>query len=306
LNINQDGNRVHVRFNSKWGWSEDVEFKITLPSQFHLDLNTSGGDVTLNSNMNGNMNIRSQGGDLTCQDVIGNVDLHTSGGDVSVGNINGELNIKTLGGDITTKRISGEGASVETMGGDISVEKVGDGLAAKTYGGDIEVGDAGNSVRAKTLGGDIILGKVDGSVRMETNGGDLICKGANGSVEAKTLGGDINLENVKGRIEASTKGGDITAELLEVEWSSEIASSSGEIELSISQDVNATIVAEINVRGNWSDRKDNYQIISDFDAAQEDVKGGEITKIIKIGVGSDKKLIELKTVNSDIRIKKLD
>lgn len=304
LNFSQDGNRVSVSFRSKWGWSEDVEFKITLPSQFHLDLRTSGGDVSVNSNMNGNIKVKSQGGDLSCEDVIGNVDLHTSGGDVSVGDINGQLNIKTLGGDISAKRISGRNASVETMGGDISIEEAGGSVSAKTYGGDIKVGNAANNVRVTTLGGDIVLGKIDGHVRMKTNGGDLICKGAKGRAEAKTLGGDIKLEGVKGSIDATTKGGDISAELLEVDGSSEIASSFGEIELKISDDVNATIVAEINIRGNWSGDESEYQIISDFEVVQENIRNSEITKTINIGAGSEMNLIELQTVNSDIRIKK--
>ena len=51
-------NTVTVKYNPEWGWGEDAEFKITIPSQFNIEAKTSGGDVKIDADIIGdNLNL---------------------------------------------------------------------------------------------------------------------------------------------------------------------------------------------------------------------------------------------------------
>ena len=83
VTFDQQGNDVRVRAKydrpSRWfSWSNDVDatFVITVPSQYNLNLSTSGGDIKIG-------------------DLQGQVRARTSGGDFDLGNINGPVDART-------------------------------------------------------------------------------------------------------------------------------------------------------------------------------------------------------------------
>ena len=46
VKMSQNGSVVRVSYRTRWdGGSEHVRFNVNVPSQFNLDLNTSGGDL---------------------------------------------------------------------------------------------------------------------------------------------------------------------------------------------------------------------------------------------------------------------
>jgi DUF4097 and DUF4098 domain-containing protein YvlB len=309
VKIMQEGNNVSVRYRSKWAWisgrGHDVNFQITVPSQYDVQVETSGGDIQLNGTLTGDVKVQTSGGDIRMENIVGNVNAKTSGGDVTMGKVQGNGTLKTSGGDIKAGPVSGELEAV-TSGGDISAESTGKKLVAKTAGGDIVVGDVGGEATVSTAGGDIKVGKVGGKATLSTAGGDIELKSAWGAVTAKTAGGDIRLENVTGSVEAKTAGGDVMAELNPSgKGGSKLSSAGGDITLYVPENCKANIDARIRIHGFWGGRQSDYEVRSDFkaDSYDRDKDGGEIRAIYVLNGGGES--IALTTVNANIEIRKL-
>jgi hypothetical protein len=309
LKMKQSGNDVYVEFRNRSGWgnwvSEHMRFDITVPSQYNASLHTAGGDINVRGTLNGLVKGATSGGDVILDNVKGGkVELSTSGGDMKTGDIQGDVVLKTSGGNIDMGVVGGE-ASVATSGGDISIKGVGKSLKASTAGGNIDIGDVGGEAKVSTSGGNISVRKVTGSATVSTSGGNIELDGASGFVKASTAGGDVSLRNVTGSVEASTAGGNVDAEINPAgKGRSKLTSAGGEVVLAIPEDAKATIEATIRIQGRWSSKKSDYKVRSDFksDSYDQDNDEREIRATYKLNGGGE--LIELKTVNSDITIKK--
>ena len=181
---NQTGNVVEVKgrgvSRSWWSWGfDDPEVRITVqvPQNHSLDINTSGGDISV-------------------QNVAGRMTAETSGGDVILKKLSGKMLISTSGGDIKVEDIEGDFKG-ETSGGDVVI-----------------VGSKGNT-DAGTSGGDVRITGGEGKLRAETSGGDIIIvlTGQNKGIVAETSGGDIEIvvdKDVRANIDASTSGGSVS------------------------------------------------------------------------------------------------
>lgn len=100
-----------------------------------------------------------------------NLDVETQGGEISVdGPLAGEARLVTAGGDVHASDITGA-VRIETAGGGIDLDKIGGDLIARTAGGSIHVGEAKGDALLETSGGDIVTGTVAGGVKAETGGG---------------------------------------------------------------------------------------------------------------------------------------
>ena len=305
LKMTQSGNDVFVELRNRWGSHNHARFEITVPSQYNASLRTAGGDLEIRGSLNGTVKGSTSGGNVTLGNVTGGkVDMSTSGGDMRTGDIQTDVVLRTSGGNIELGNVGGE-VNVSTSGGNIEVKSVGKSLKANTSGGNIEIGDVGGEAKVSTSGGDIRVQKVTGSASLSTAGGDIELGSASGYVKAHTSGGNLHLDNVTGAIDASTSGGDVTAELRPSgKGKSKLTSSGGEITLSLPENAKATVEAVIRIQG-WGSHKDEYKIRSEFKADTYDSKGDdrEIRAVYNINGGGD--LIELRTVNSDINLKKL-
>lgn len=305
LELAQDGNTVKITYSSSWGWSSDANFEISIPAEFNLSLETTGGDVDVKNNLNGDVSVKTAGGDVDFKNVKGEIEIHTAGGDIKIGDATGKCQLKTMGGDITVGVLSGKEAKVSTMGGDISIVSSSSTLDVNTYGGDINIGDVGGDATVTTYGGDINLKKIAGSASLNTFGGDIRLDGANGKVKADTKGGSIVLKNVTGSVNAKSAGGDISIDLTPSgNAKSTIQTAHGEITLYLPASAKASISAEIRLRGWWDEVKDGYNIESDFAAVSTDENEDKksIRKKFKVNGGGQE--IELSTVNSSIKILK--
>lgn len=306
VKMSQSGNVVRVSYRTRWGdGSGHLRFNVNVPSQFNLDMNTSGGDLEVKNGLTGKINGSTSGGDIKLGNVFGGpIDVTTSGGDITTGKLEGEGHLKTAGGDIHVGSVNGS-LSVNTSGGDIRVETVSKTLDAKTAGGDINIGDVGGEARVSTSGGDVNVGKVSGKATLSTAGGNIELRGASGRVSARTSGGDVKLQNITGSIDAKTAGGEIEAELIPSgKGGSRLSSSGGDVRLYIDENSKATIEATIRLDG-WSWKKSRYVVKSEFpkESYETDEDGGEIRAVYKLNGGGE--LIELSTSNSNIEIHKL-
>lgn len=185
MDFTLEGNEDEVRVTGKkkssitsWFSNINLVVEIKVPSQFNLNVNTSGGDIK-------------------CGGITGKVELNTSGGDVWADKFSGSLTASTSGGDIF---LFCRDASIdaETSGGDIKLDYEGEnfGIDVSTSGGDIEI---------------IVSKEFKASIELSTSGGDVSCS-LNMSNVKKSSGsrliGDINGGGEK--LSAHTSGGDIS------------------------------------------------------------------------------------------------
>jgi len=304
LEIEMDGNTVNVFFDPGRSWASHgrLRFAISVPSNFNLDIGTSGGDVEVTGAIEGTVHAGTAGGDITVEDVKGEIQLRTAGGDVEAGDVDGDAHLRTAGGDIEVGDVKGT-LTAKTAGGDIEAGNVTKDLVAKTAGGDISCDGIGGEADVETAGGDIELGVVKGEVAAKTAGGDIEIDGATGKAAAKTSGGDIRLSGIVGFVRAATAGGDIYVELDPSNASgSDMETKGGDVELYLPANAKVTIEALIRLR-DWDRRDtDKYDIRSDFKAEEHERTDREVRARYVINGGG--KVINIETVNGNVEIRK--
>ena len=167
-----------------------VDFIVTVPASYNVDLKTSGGDVTVGDLM-GKAYLRTSGGDVTLGKISGDIDAGTSGGDVRLAEGLAVVKLATSGGDIRVGRAAGP-TDLSTSGGDIDIKSVENTLHAATSGGNVSAGVAGG------LKGDCKLATSGGQVQVTVD------KGAAFDLDAATSGGEVDASGLTITIE---KGG---------------------------------------------------------------------------------------------------
>jgi len=196
-----DSVRIRAKYDqptSWFHWNNDLEvrFVVTVPSQYNVDLRTSGGDISV-SDLNGQVKVNTSGGDVSLGHIAGTVDAHTSGGDVSLAGSNANAMLTTSGGDIKVDNTSGS-LNAKTSGGSIDIGRAQGDLKAHTSGGSIEIGDAGGIIDASTSGGSIkarLSRQPRGESRLSTSGGGItmhIASNVGLDIDAHTSGGDVD------------------------------------------------------------------------------------------------------------------
>jgi DUF4097 and DUF4098 domain-containing protein YvlB len=191
LTLEQAGNDVTAeakyekRPSGSWfsSWPPvSVSFEVTVPKNYHLNLNTSGGDIEVAS-VQGNVRARTSGGDMQFARVDGEIDAHTSGGDIVLKEGTARAKLGTSGGDIDVDRAGGP-TQVSTSGGNITIHSVTQLLSATTSGGDVR------ATLTEPLKQDTVLSTSGGDVRVR------VVKDAGFELDASTSGGDVRAEGV--------------------------------------------------------------------------------------------------------------
>lgn len=173
--------KMRHRENGGWGNNLRVEFIVTVPQHYHLEMHTSGGSIEID-------------------DLVGNVDAHTSGGSIDVGNINGEVQLKTSGGSITTEAIHGA-LDAHTSGGSIRVtmaQQINEDAELSTSGGSITaylIPEMKIDLDASTSGGRVRTDfDVDGKIKKKSIRGQI--NGGGPRLELHTSGGSISIKSL--------------------------------------------------------------------------------------------------------------
>lgn len=177
-----------------WGsWPPvQVDFIVTVPVNYNVELKTSGGDVTV-GNLNGKVFARTSGGDVTLGKISGEIDGGTSGGNVRLEEGAASVKLGTSGGDIRVGRAVGP-TDLGTSGGNIEIKSVENTLHAATSGGDVSAGIAG------AFKGDCKLSTSGGRVRVTVD------KVAAFDLDASTSGGDVDATGLTITIERGGSG----------------------------------------------------------------------------------------------------
>lgn len=249
------------RSNNAQFW---VQFEVAIPRNYNVDVNTDGGDITTDD-IGGTASLRTQGGNITAGRIGGSglreisrgrpvAKLETQGGHIKVLDVAGDLTAFTAGGHINAGNISAD-ASLHTGGGHIRAGKIGGRADLETAGGNITVGRAGSFVSVHTGGGQIDFGEVRGSVRAQTGGGGIHVMYVSGPMEVESNGGSICLTGASGTVQAATSGGSITAWInppaqtgsgpLRLEGASQLSSGTGDIIVYLPRNLAAYIDAVV-------------------------------------------------------------
>ena len=320
LTIEQSGNKVDVIFKGED--SDRIEFEISIPSKFDLELSTGGGNITLKNDLDGKIDASTAGGNISMKNIKGEADISTAGGNIKVGDINSKVDISTAGGNIKVGDINSD-ADISTAGGDMKIGNI-NGMAdistaggnikngyikggadVSSAGGNISVDNIGGNADISTGGGNVKVGSVSGSAELNTGGGNISLDAATGEVEVHTGAGNISLENIKGGIEANTGAGNINAKLIpDGESVSELNTGVGNIILYVPASAKVTIIATVNVLM-WGKSDDELQNIrSDFTSTSvrrnKEEKQIEVTYELN-GGGS---MIKLNVSMGEIEIRK--
>ena len=165
-----------------WGGNRiRVEFAITVPKEFDVDLHTAGGRIETD-------------------DLQGNVYARTSGGSISVGNIEGNVDLKTSGGSIRTEDIYGE-IDADTSGGSINVtfaKQPTKDATLRTSGGSINAKFPANvqiDLDASTSGGRVSTEfNVDGRIKKRSIEGEI--NGGGPEISLHTSGGSVRVDKI--------------------------------------------------------------------------------------------------------------
>ncbi len=219
--IEQEGNTVvaEAKSDRKGGWGRNpasVDFTVTVPRQFNVELTTSGGDIQV-GDLTGTVKARTSGGDLTFARIAGDLDGRTSGGDITLAEGTARANLDTSGGDIIVTRAGGP-TKVSTSGGDIRLDAVTELLGASTSGGTITarlLEAPRKDLDLSTSGGDIRLTVPKAAAFVldaGTSGGNVDAAGLTITIEKGSPGKSRLAGSVNGggpRLRLRTSGGDI-------------------------------------------------------------------------------------------------
>jgi len=205
ITFTKEGNIVTVRSRGKkpdWhiGHREtDAQYIVRVPKKFEAAVRTDGGVVSVT-------------------DIAGNVNAHTSGGQMGFARLEGKLDGETSGGRIEAEDCRGP-INLETSGGHIKMVRGSGSLNAHTSGGRIEVRDFSGDTEVRTSGGNLELEKVSGKLLGKTSGGGIrasIPGPVAGDVKLETSAGNIHLSvpaNAGLDIDANTSVGEVVSRL---------------------------------------------------------------------------------------------
>jgi len=190
IDFDQIGKDVHIiaRFKKKgwWGFWDNIrhhlriEFVITVPPVYNVELKTSGGSISV-------------------EDIVGVVNSKTSGGSLYFDKIKGPIWGKTSGGSIKVGKVEGN-VDIDTSGGSIAVEELKGTIKARTSGGSVKAyvsSQPKSDCRLKTSGGSISV-YLDEGIRMDVNAST-----SGGRIYTEfpvTIQGEINKRKLKAEI----------------------------------------------------------------------------------------------------------
>jgi DUF4097 and DUF4098 domain-containing protein YvlB len=185
--VSVTGHRPQPTWAGWWGNAgSHVRFKIAVPRDYAVELQTSGGSLDL-SHLSASVAGRTAGGSVTLRDIVGPIDAHTSGGSVDAENIHGPTRLGTSGGGITIVDATGD-LDLSTLGGSINL---------KSADGKVTAATSGGSVRAEV--------RVNRGIDLRSSGGPitlLIPEGVRASIDAHTSGGSVQSDLPVTRTEA--------------------------------------------------------------------------------------------------------
>jgi len=105
----------------EYTWLRQVEYRVSVPREFNVDLSTSGGSIAV-GDLKGEVAARTSGGELNFGRIDGPVRGNTSGGSIALAGGRGKAVLRTSGGEIRVDDVAGE-VDASTSGGSIQIQR---------------------------------------------------------------------------------------------------------------------------------------------------------------------------------------
>lgn len=301
FNESSSGLEIHSYYDGgRRNYSTNLRFEIKVPRRIDLNIDSMGGGVKITS-------------------VEGIIDGKTMGGELDLSNLKGEINLTTMGGKITLLNSDVNGR-VHTMGGRVLLQDVTGNVKGSSMGGNVIYKNitnragvsTGDEVRISSMGGAIKVDTAPAGADVSTMGGDIIINSAARFIKAKTMGGNIHIGAIDGWVRATTMGGSVavtmTGDPAQGQRDVTLSSNGGDITLTVPAGLSMDLDVEIAYTSN---RKRDYQIISDFDIQRSetgdwDDSQGTPRKYIygKGSIAGGKNRVTIRTINGDVYLKK--
>jgi hypothetical protein len=187
VSLDQQGREIALIVRRKrdardsWRGESRVRFEATIaaPPDVRLDLDTSGGSISVRGERTAHLDANTSGGSITVEGGRGSMSLDTSGGRIQVERALTTLRADTSGGGITVGYVGASATEVmlSTSGGSIRVGVDPDAkldLSASTSGGGVHV--EGLRFETRSLTRSRASGTLNGGggrLRAETSGGSI-------------------------------------------------------------------------------------------------------------------------------------
>ena len=113
--------------------------------------------------------------------------------------------------------------------------------------GDIKINNklVANEIKIETISGDIELEKTESNkIQLNSTSGKIEVNSIKNEAYMKTISGDISIQELEGKVNAKTTSGEIYIHKLKMNGDSELNSTSGNIEVSLTDDSNCTITTK--------------------------------------------------------------
>jgi hypothetical protein len=135
---NDKGVKVTVRWaGDRRGTEREkvrLDFRITMPRKFNLDLRTVGSAKI--GDLDGTVKAMLKGGSVQFGHVTGPVTTRTDGGSVSIRDVGGDFDATANGGSVAVGRVAGK-AMARANGGSVTIDEATDAIDLKAAGGSI-------------------------------------------------------------------------------------------------------------------------------------------------------------------------
>lgn len=197
--------------------------------------------------------------------------------DIKVSNINNDVRAKTVSGDVALKQLNGNRVDIETVSGDIDTKSITGRISLSTVSGDINDNNSNGRLEYYAVSGDIDVNSTAEEVVANVISGDL----------------DIRLSNVVDA-ELSSVSGNVVAKLnLNDDGLLEMSSVSGNLDLVLQKDVNASIKVDSNAGGRITNKLTNDKV--------EKAKYGPHSKL-STQAGSGSASVKMSTVSGNVKL----
>jgi DUF4097 and DUF4098 domain-containing protein YvlB len=162
------------------------DLDLQLPKQVTLSLATRRGNLSI-SQHDGNIDLTTDRGDLSADNVKGTASLHIRHGSVNIKQITGNVQVDGEVEDGTVADVSG---TLDFNAG---------------YNGNVELSHIGQRLHFKSVRTDLQLAKLDGEISM--GHGDLRASSLAGPVKLITRSNEVHFEDVSGEVEVENRNG---------------------------------------------------------------------------------------------------
>ena len=186
------------------------DLDLQLPKQVALSLATRRGNLSV-SEHDGNIDLTTDRGDLSADNIKGTASLHIRHGSVSVKQITGNVQVD---GEVEDGTVSDVSGTLDFNAG---------------YNGNVELSHIGQRLHFKSVRTDLQLAKLDGEISM--GHGDLRASSLAGPVKLTTRSNEVHLDDVSGEVEVENRNGIVAIRPKGPLGNIDISNSHGGIEL---------------------------------------------------------------------------